>query len=113
MVVSGVLSGVMVALLFIVVGVVQEREGLYLEGLVPFECGSPSAQGGLRQFSVRFFLLVLVFLLLDLEIVYILLMPSSVISWSMAFGVSVCLTLVLYALATFYEWVEGSLSWSG
>nr|QJU04391.1 NADH dehydrogenase subunit 3 [Pomphorhynchus laevis] len=106
-----VVAGALVGLLSAVVWMVLNRHMGGVETLTSFECGSPSQQGENRQFSVRFFALVLVFLLLDLEVALILLMPAAVLGMSPYMGGCLVMTVILYSVGTFYEWHSGSLSW--
>nr|YP_009024190.1 NADH dehydrogenase subunit 3 [Nipponnemertes punctatula]AGL46768.1 NADH dehydrogenase subunit 3 [Nipponnemertes punctatula] len=78
----------------------------------PFECGFDPNLSARVPFSMRFFLLAVLFLIFDVEIV--LLMPLSlVLSWSfwisgMVMGV---FFLVILVVGLFHEWKEGSLNW--
>nr|AFJ14703.1 NADH dehydrogenase subunit 3 [Pomphorhynchus laevis] len=110
-IVGVVVAAALVILLSAVVWVVLNRHVGGVEALTSFECGSPSQQGENRQFSVRFFALVLVFLLLDLEVALILLMPAAVLGMSPHMGGCLVMTVILYSVGTFYEWHSGSLSW--
>ena len=81
------------------------------EKLSVYECGfSPIYQPG-KPFSVRFFIIAILFLVFDLEIV--LLFP-----WSYAFlnvdviGSKFVITFFLVlVLGLWYEWVKGGLEW--
>lgn len=84
----------------------------YYEFIRAFECGNELIFKGGISFSLRYFLVIIVFIIFDVEIA--LLLPigfaSSGVSWDHILLVSIFLVLVLL-LGLFYEWNQGSLSW--
>ena len=78
----------------------------------PFECGFDPKGSARIPFSMRFFLLAVVFLIFDVEIRLILPLPLSfdlgLISSSAISGAAFFLILIL---GLFHEWKEGSLDW--
>nr|AMR36551.1 NADH dehydrogenase subunit 3 [Eremias grammica] len=83
------------------------------EKLSPYECGFDPLGSARLPFSIRFFLVAILFLLFDLEIALLLPTPwainlpypSTTISW----------TFVIIALLTIgliYEWTQGGLDWA-
>ncbi|OGP59087.1 MAG: NADH-quinone oxidoreductase subunit A [Deltaproteobacteria bacterium RBG_13_61_14] len=88
------------------------------EKQMPFECGNPSSGNPKRRFSVKFYPLAVLFLLLDIEAVF--LYPWATIyrelsqgkGWMMLFGFAeMGLFIALLALALFYAWKKGALEW--
>nr|DBA44263.1 TPA_asm: NADH dehydrogenase subunit 3 [Peltospira delicata] len=78
----------------------------------PFECGFDPLSSARIPFSLRFFLLAVIFLIFDVEIV--LLIPaigilSNFINWVSVVGVF--LFIIILVLGLFHEWNEGSLDW--
>uniref|UniRef100_A0AAU6QGA9 NADH-ubiquinone oxidoreductase chain 3 n=1 Tax=Prionospio fallax TaxID=3050094 RepID=A0AAU6QGA9_9ANNE len=83
------------------------------EKSTPFECGFDPKDKARLPFSTRFFLLAVIFLVFDIEIV--LLMPAPVVILSGAsklFLFAVFAFLFVLILGTLHEWREGSLSWT-
>lgn len=82
------------------------------EKLSPFECGFDPHGTSRLPFSLRFYLIALIFLIFDVEIVLILpvVVTSSVVRlqvWSLILlGFIGVLLLGLY-----YEWAQGALNW--
>nr|ACF04906.1 NADH dehydrogenase subunit 3 [Calyptraea chinensis] len=79
----------------------------------PFECGFDPISSARLPFSLRFFLLAIIFLVFDVEIV--LLLPMlSVLFISFSFKVMLGCLLFLYILiiGLMHEWKEGSLDWA-
>nr|YP_009162849.1 NADH dehydrogenase subunit 3 [Micrura bella]AKT74025.1 NADH dehydrogenase subunit 3 [Micrura bella] len=80
----------------------------------PFECGFDPKASARVPFSMRFFLLAVIFLIFDVEIALLLPFPFvgvgvfSIVSVSSVFGF-----LVVLLLGLLHEWREGSLDWIG
>nr|YP_003208135.1 NADH dehydrogenase subunit 3 [Quasipaa spinosa]ACJ36244.1 NADH dehydrogenase subunit 3 [Quasipaa spinosa] len=83
------------------------------EKLSPYECGFDPLGSARLPYSMRFFLVAILFLLFDLEIA--LLLPSP---WAMQlpnpimtiFWASVI--LLLLTIGFIYEWLQGGLEWA-
>nr|YP_010593047.1 NADH dehydrogenase subunit 3 [Aparapotamon binchuanense]WAB69714.1 NADH dehydrogenase subunit 3 [Aparapotamon binchuanense] len=79
----------------------------------PYECGFDPKGSSRLPFSLRFFLIAVIFLIFDVEIT--LLLPtasiiyiSNVFSWLM----TIIFFLTLLLLGLYYEWLQGALEWS-
>nr|YP_003457077.1 NADH dehydrogenase subunit 3 [Bufoceratias thele]BAI77151.1 NADH dehydrogenase subunit 3 [Bufoceratias thele] len=83
------------------------------EKLSPYECGFDPVGSARLPFSLRFFLVAILFLLFDLEIALLLPLPwgnqldSPLLTFSWA-----SLVLVLLTLGLIYEWLQGGLEWA-
>nr|YP_007625439.1 NADH dehydrogenase subunit 3 [Polypterus delhezi]ADG95212.1 NADH dehydrogenase subunit 3 [Polypterus delhezi] len=82
------------------------------EKLSPYECGFDPLGSARLPFSIRFFLIAILFLLFDLEIALLLPLP-----WSTHLDPMLMLTwaFVIIMLLTFglvYEWLQGGLEWA-
>nr|YP_010956894.1 NADH dehydrogenase subunit 3 [Ancylopsetta ommata]WMY90039.1 NADH dehydrogenase subunit 3 [Ancylopsetta ommata] len=83
------------------------------EKLSPYECGFDPMGSARLPFSLRFFLIAILFLLFDLEIALLLPLPwgnqlptpLTTFSWATA-------VLFLLTLGLFYEWIQGGLEWA-
>uniref|UniRef100_A0AAU8L1J1 NADH-ubiquinone oxidoreductase chain 3 n=1 Tax=Polychaeta sp. TaxID=3061522 RepID=A0AAU8L1J1_9ANNE len=83
------------------------------EKLSPFECGFDPTGSARTPFSLRFFLLAVIFLVFDIEIV--LLMPLPLMMTNMPpveSSIVVTVFLLLLLLGTAHEYREGSLDWT-
>nr|YP_009707862.1 NADH dehydrogenase subunit 3 [Pseudocleopatra dartevellei]QEU52731.1 NADH dehydrogenase subunit 3 [Pseudocleopatra dartevellei] len=79
----------------------------------PFECGFDPVKSARLPFSLRFFLLAIIFLIFDVEIVLLFPILASMSSGYDFFLVTgVFSFLVILVLGLFHEWNEGSLSWA-
>lgn len=84
----------------------------------PYECGVPAVGSARSQINVRFYLVALLFLLFDMEVVYI-------VSWALAVRqhaavpgfmmfsmVLMAVYMVILLVGLLYEWKKGALSWN-
>nr|UFI48580.1 NADH dehydrogenase subunit 3 [Amalda bellonorium] len=79
----------------------------------PFECGFDPIKSARLPFSLRFFLLAIIFLIFDVEIVLLLpILVSMLTSSSLMMMLSLFIFLVILILGLFHEWNEGSLDWA-
>nr|YP_010703132.1 NADH dehydrogenase subunit 3 [Channa stewartii]WCO10554.1 NADH dehydrogenase subunit 3 [Channa stewartii] len=83
------------------------------EKLSPYECGFDPFGSARLPFSLRFFLVAILFLLFDLEIALLLplpwgdQLPSPLLTFLWASAILTLLTLGLV-----YEWIQGGLEWA-
>nr|YP_001293756.1 NADH dehydrogenase subunit 3 [Ilisha africana]BAF64069.1 NADH dehydrogenase subunit 3 [Ilisha africana] len=83
------------------------------EKLSPYECGFDPAGSARLPFSLRFFLVAILFLLFDLEIALLLPLPWAhqlpnplmTLTWATTI-------LILLTLGLVYEWLQGGLEWA-
>nr|QLI49128.1 NADH dehydrogenase subunit 3 [Lacerta agilis] len=84
-----------------------------MEKLSPYECGFDPLGSARLPFSIRFFLVAILFLLFDLEIALLLPTPlatnlpypTMTITW-------VYTIITLLTLGLIYEWTQGGLDWA-
>nr|YP_002154550.1 NADH dehydrogenase subunit 3 [Aplocheilus panchax]BAG69253.1 NADH dehydrogenase subunit 3 [Aplocheilus panchax] len=83
------------------------------EKLSPYECGFDPLGSARLPFSLRFFLVAILFLLFDLEIALLLPLPwgDQLLSPLMTFTWA-SLVLLLLTLGLIYEWLQGGLEWA-
>nr|ADO20344.1 NADH dehydrogenase subunit 3 [Turdus olivaceofuscus] len=83
------------------------------EKLSPYECGFDPLGSARLPFSIRFFLVAILFLLFDLEIALLLPLPwatqlqhpTATLTWASAL-------ILLLTLGLIYEWTQGGLEWA-
>nr|BCO16523.1 NADH dehydrogenase subunit 3 [Gehyra marginata] len=83
------------------------------EKLSPYECGFDPLGTARLPFSLRFFLVAILFLLFDLEIALLLPTPWAINSTTP--NNTLLLTAALIMLLTaglMYEWMQGGLDWA-
>nr|YP_009382747.1 NADH dehydrogenase subunit 3 [Odorrana wuchuanensis]AOR39631.1 NADH dehydrogenase subunit 3 [Odorrana wuchuanensis] len=83
------------------------------EKLSPYECGFDPHGSARLPYSMRFFLVAILFLLFDLEIALLLPTPwalqlpnpTTTFTWA-------SLLIILLTLGLIYEWLQGGLEWA-
>nr|UAA82791.1 NADH dehydrogenase subunit 3 [Tarebia granifera] len=79
----------------------------------PFECGFDPMKSARLPFSLRFFLLAIIFLIFDIEIVLLFPVLASMSNgFNLYLAVGIFSFLVILMVGLFHEWNEGSLSWA-
>nr|AZZ06875.1 NADH dehydrogenase subunit 3 [Podarcis siculus]QFR52724.1 NADH dehydrogenase subunit 3 [Podarcis siculus]QFR52750.1 NADH dehydrogenase subunit 3 [Podarcis siculus]QFR52763.1 NADH dehydrogenase subunit 3 [Podarcis siculus]QFR52787.1 NADH dehydrogenase subunit 3 [Podarcis siculus] len=84
-----------------------------MEKLSPYECGFDPLGSARLPFSIRFFLVAILFLLFDLEIALLLptpwainlSQPSTTMMWT-------SMIIMLLTAGLIYEWTQGGLDWA-
>lgn len=78
-----------------------------------FECGFDPKNTARIPFSIRFFLLAIIFIVFDVEIVLLLPIPllPTILNTPRAI-LSILLFLLILFIGLIHEWKEGSLDWS-
>nr|QXG19457.1 NADH dehydrogenase subunit 3 [Drosophila pandora]DAA06201.1 TPA_exp: NADH dehydrogenase subunit 3 [Drosophila ananassae] len=79
----------------------------------PFECGFDPKSSSRLPFSLRFFLITIIFLIFDVEIALILPMIiilkfSNIMIWS----ITAILFILILLIGLYHEWNQGMLNWS-
>nr|AAZ22817.1 NADH dehydrogenase subunit 3 [Pogonocichla stellata]AAZ22819.1 NADH dehydrogenase subunit 3 [Pogonocichla stellata] len=83
------------------------------EKLSPYECGFDPLGSARLPFSIRFFLVAILFLLFDLEIALLLPLPWATQLQSPTTTLIWASTLILIlTLGLVYEWIQGGLEWA-
>nr|YP_009861960.1 NADH dehydrogenase subunit 3 [Hierodula membranacea]ALG66344.1 NADH dehydrogenase subunit 3 [Hierodula membranacea] len=79
----------------------------------PFECGFDPISSSRLPFSLRFFLIAIIFLIFDVEIALIL--PMTIIPLSsnmLIWTITSMLFLFILTMGLYHEWNQGSLEWA-
>nr|YP_010393247.1 NADH dehydrogenase subunit 3 [Cellana toreuma]UPX89409.1 NADH dehydrogenase subunit 3 [Cellana toreuma]WNO18539.1 NADH dehydrogenase subunit 3 [Cellana toreuma] len=108
------LGVIVVSMLIMMIGwSVSARSYSDREKSSPFECGFDSLGFSRIPFSLRFFLLAVVFLIFDVEVV--LLFPfisKSLCQFNLMLVISGYFFLAILLVGLIHEWKEGSLDWA-
>jgi NADH-quinone oxidoreductase subunit A len=79
--------------------------------VTPYECGVPTLGNARERFSVKFYLVAVLFILFDIEIVFLY-------PWAVAFDhlgllalVEMFLFLIILLVGYVYVWKKGALEW--
>jgi len=82
-----------------------------LEKESPYECGVPLLGGSRERFSIKFYLVAILFVLFDIETVFLI--PWAIVYRSLGlFGlVEMLLFMALLLFGFVYAWRRGGLEW--
>nr|URX53778.1 NADH dehydrogenase subunit 3 [Cryptotermes havilandi] len=79
----------------------------------PFECGFDPKSSARLPFSLRFFLIAVIFLIFDVEIALLLPMTVVMLSSNMKSWMMISSTFLLILIVGLYhEWNQGALEWA-
>nr|YP_009227504.1 NADH dehydrogenase subunit 3 [Poodytes punctatus]AGI50986.1 NADH dehydrogenase subunit 3 [Poodytes punctatus] len=83
------------------------------EKLSPYECGFDPLGSARLPFSIRFFLVAILFLLFDLEIALLLPLPWAIqLETPMTTLTWASILILLLTTGLIYEWTQGGLEWA-
>lgn len=105
--VFGILSAVMILINFILG---PRRPNPAREK--PFECGSPPLQSGIGPVNIPFFLVALLFLLLDVEVVFFYPLALALRGRGLAGFAALAAFILVLALGFVYAWKKGIFRWT-
>nr|YP_009002560.1 NADH dehydrogenase subunit 3 [Cherax cairnsensis]CDL72650.1 NADH dehydrogenase subunit 3 [Cherax cairnsensis] len=102
-----------VTLIVILSSILSKKTMIDREKMSPFECGFDPKASARLPFSLRFFLIAVIFLIFDVEITLLLPLASvtpftNIFSWSL----SGLYFLIILLMGLYYEWHKGALEWS-
>ena len=108
--VAAILGIIMVAVPLIVQSLVAPSKKSK-EKLETYECGEESEGSAWLQFNIRFYVIALIFLIFDVEVVFLL--PWAVVFKDLGLlaMVEMAIFLVILIVGLAYVWVKADLNW--
>nr|QYJ09227.1 NADH dehydrogenase subunit 3 [Notonecta amplifica] len=83
------------------------------EKMSPFECGFDPKSSSRMPFSIQFFLIAVLFLIFDIEIVIILPMVITLTSSLIKMWfITITMFVLILLMGLFHEWKNGILEWA-
>lgn len=103
-----------ITIVVIALSLILSKKGYFnREKSSPFECGFDANCKHRLPFSLRFFLLTIIFLIFDVEIVMLLPAIPAIFSSRITYWRIVYFTfLVVLLWGTYHEWNQGALNWT-
>nr|YP_010374017.1 NADH dehydrogenase subunit 3 [Episesarma lafondii]QJH91611.1 NADH dehydrogenase subunit 3 [Episesarma lafondii] len=113
MLMISILTFIISCLVMLIATLLSKKTIMDREKNSPYECGFDPKGSARLPFSLRFFLIAVIFLIFDVEITLLLPIASTlnltnIFSW---FFTSMVFLLILL-LGLYYEWFQGALNWS-
>nr|WRQ18283.1 NADH dehydrogenase subunit 3 [Onukigallia sp.] len=103
----------LITVMISLISMISKKSMIDLQKLTPFECGFNPMANKRMPFSIHFFLIAVIFLIFDIEIIIImpmiLSMKFSIIKMWLLSSLSLIIILVM---GLYNEWYQGMLNWS-
>nr|UEK25931.1 NADH dehydrogenase subunit 3 [Rhithropanopeus harrisii]UEK25944.1 NADH dehydrogenase subunit 3 [Rhithropanopeus harrisii] len=100
-------------IVMILASILSKKTVLDREKNSPYECGFDPKGSARLPFSLRFFLIAVIFLIFDVEITLLLPIASTInITNLFSYMFTSTLFLMILLLGLYYEWKQGALDWS-
>nr|QZZ18238.1 NADH dehydrogenase subunit 3 [Alebroides salicis] len=97
----------------LLVSTISKKSLIETQKSTPFECGFNPLSNKRIPFSIHFFLIAVIFLIFDIEIIIILPMVLTInFSFFHIWLITSILFLLILILGLYYEWLNGLLNWS-
>nr|UOU85350.1 NADH dehydrogenase subunit 3 [Pollenia vagabunda] len=100
-------------MVMLLASIISKKTMIDREKASPFECGFDPKSSSRLPFSLRFFLITIIFLIFDVEIALIL--PIIIIikfSNLMMWTITTIIFILILLLGLYHEWNQGMLNWS-
>nr|YP_009228436.1 NADH dehydrogenase subunit 3 [Idioscopus nitidulus]AKU47323.1 NADH dehydrogenase subunit 3 [Idioscopus nitidulus] len=102
-----------ILLIMMLLTLISKKSVIDMEKLTPFECGFNPMSNKRLPFSIHFFLIAVIFLIFDIEIIIILpmiiTMKYSMIKYWL---LTSSLFILILILGLYHEWFNGALKWT-
>nr|UJY96932.1 NADH dehydrogenase subunit 3 [Potamometra tibetensis] len=107
------LSMMISMMIMMLCAIISKKSKNNREKMTPFECGFDPKSSARMPFSMQFFMIAIIFLIFDVEIIIILptikiVQMSSMTSWFM----STSTFIIILIIGLYHEWNNGILEWS-
>nr|YP_002970767.1 NADH dehydrogenase subunit 3 [Valentia hoffmanni]ACJ69579.1 NADH dehydrogenase subunit 3 [Valentia hoffmanni] len=112
-IVISLMTAIMISSIMITAcSIISKKSILDREKTSPFECGFDPTSSSRMPFSIQFFLIAILFLIFDIEIVIIMPMIITLkISSLSVWMYTVFSFIMILTLGLFHEWYNGVLEW--
>ncbi len=94
-----------------VIGRLFSRNPKDREKLSPYECGFEAFEDSRMKFDVRYYLVCILFIVFDLEIVFLFPWAVALGSIGVAGLIAMVVFLGILTVGFIYEWKKGALEW--
>nr|QFP99296.1 NADH dehydrogenase subunit 3 [Myrmoplasta mira] len=110
---SMMISLTMTIILMMLCSIISKTMNSDREKSSPFECGFDPKSTARLPFSLQFFLIAVLFLIFDIEVIIILpMMMTMKMSSMMNWMLTIMFFMIILLIGLFYEWKTGMLEWT-
>nr|YP_010835904.1 NADH dehydrogenase subunit 3 [Apphia rufipenna]WGC89423.1 NADH dehydrogenase subunit 3 [Apphia rufipenna] len=103
----------LICLISIMLVILSKKSVIDLQKSSPFECGFNTMSYSRLPFSIHFFLIAVLFLIFDIEIIIIIPMIMLMKSTKLLFWLFTSLIFVfILIIGLYHEWYNGMLNWT-
>nr|QPT74091.1 NADH dehydrogenase subunit 3 [Pharnaciini sp. NS-2020] len=108
------MTAIMITNLMMMLNMILYKKSLMdREKSSPFECGFDPKSSSRMPFSLKFFLIAVIFLIFDIEIALLLpMMPTMMMSEMYQWTLTTMLFLMILIMGLYHEWKQGALNWA-
>nr|YP_009175384.1 NADH dehydrogenase subunit 3 [Drabescoides nuchalis]ALF99736.1 NADH dehydrogenase subunit 3 [Drabescoides nuchalis] len=104
---------IIMSMLMIVIMMVSKKPLTDNQKATPFECGFNPMSYSRLPFSIHFFMIAVIFLIFDIEIIMIMptILTMKISMLKMWISTSVMFTIILI-MGLYHEWINGMINWT-
>lgn len=102
-------SCLVISYLIITLPKITSESKIDLEKLSAYECGFDPFGDARHTFNIKFYLVAILFIIFDLEIIF--LFPWAIVLNSYQIFYIMVVFLIILTIGFFYEWKQGALDW--
>nr|AGO28123.1 NADH dehydrogenase subunit 3 [Polytoxus fuscovittatus] len=111
--ISIIMSSMIIMIMLLICKITSFKKMMNREKMTPFECGFDPKGTPRLPFSIHFFLIAMIFLIFDVEIIIILpLIISMNVNMIKMWFISSIMFMIILILGLFYEWNQSMLQWT-
>nr|WLW10968.1 NADH dehydrogenase subunit 3 [Arboridia sp. 1 NZ-2023a] len=100
-------------IIIMLIMIITKKPIFDLQKSTPFECGFNPMTFKRLPFSIHFFLIAIIFLIFDIEVIIILPMILTIkMSYLMAWLITSSAFIMILIIGLYHEWINGMLNWT-
>nr|AML26608.1 NADH dehydrogenase subunit 3 [Platypodinae sp. BMNH 1274714] len=111
MMISMIICMVIIILIFLL-NMTAKKKNNDREKSSPFECGFEPFSSPRMPFSIHFFIIAIIFVIFDVELVLLFpTIPSMKLSNPASMSITIFMFILILLMGLYHEWNKGALNW--